>query len=122
LTDRLEGNGVSMTPAETNRYAGPRIDNKTGAGKVFDWLFRDRKTGKVVIAQLPNLTLSLFLAAAATRWLLHPAGTAGTIVSVVATLAVTWWATDEVARGVNPFRRALGALVLAITAASFLLR
>lgn len=90
--------------------------------RVFDWVFRDRRTGKLVIAQWPNLALSLFLVAAGIRWLLHPAGTAATIVSAVAALAVVWWGADEVARGVNPFRRALGVVVLTTTLASVILR
>jgi hypothetical protein len=98
------------------------VDDRSTPRKMFDWLFRDRQTGKVVIAQLPNLPLSLFLIAAGIRWLLHPAGTVGTIVSVVATTALAWWSVDEVARGVNPFRRALGAVVLAATVASLLVR
>jgi hypothetical protein len=89
---------------------------------VFDWLFRDRRTGKVVLAQWPNLALSLFLVAAAIRWVLHPAGTAGTIVRAVASLALVWWGADEVARGVNPFRRILGAVVLTTTLLSVVLR
>ena len=85
---------------------------------MLDWLFRDRRTGKIVIAQWPNLPLWLFLATVAIRFLFHPAGTAGTIVRASGTAAAAWWAADEVARGVNPFRRALGALVLAVTAVS----
>jgi hypothetical protein len=83
--------------------------------RAFDWLFRDRRTGKVVVAQRPNLALSLFLGATAVRWVFDPTGTAATIVNVVAILALAWWALDEVVRGVNPFRRGLGAVVLAIT-------
>jgi len=28
--------------------------------------------------------------------------------------ALAWWAADEIARGVNPFRRMLGAVVLLV--------
>jgi hypothetical protein len=92
------------------------------AWRAFDWLFRDRETGKVVIAQLPNAPLAIFLAAALVRALVHPAGAVGTIVSVVASLALLWWSVDEIVRGVNPFRRFLGAAVLAAMAASLVLR
>jgi hypothetical protein len=88
----------------------------------FDWLFRDRRTGKIVIAQWPNVALAIFLIAAVIRAVVDPAGTAGTIVSAVAALALAWWAVDEVVRGVNPFRRALGAVVLATTVTGFVLR
>jgi hypothetical protein len=110
-----------MAPAAANRYTEERAANQSALRRVFDWLFRDRRTGKVVIAQLPNLALSLFLVAIAIRWLLHPAGMAGTIVSAVAALTLAWWGVDEVARGVNPFRRALGAVVLATIVASLIL-
>jgi hypothetical protein len=76
-----------------------------------DWLFRDRRTGRIVVAQWPNVSLGIFLAAAAIRRLSEPAGTAGTIVDVVATGALLWWAADEVLRGVNPWRRILGVVV-----------
>jgi hypothetical protein len=79
--------------------------------KPIDRLFRDREAGRIVIAQWPNVSLGIFLVAAAVRRLADPAGTAGTVVSVVATGALLGWATDEVVRGVNPWRRILGALV-----------
>ena len=87
-----------------------------------DWLLRDRRTGRVVIVQWPNLPLWLFLAATAIRLVADPAGTAATVVNAVAALTLTWWAVDEVARGVNPFRRALGVVVLAATAVSLIRR
>lgn len=87
---------------------------------MIDWLFRDRRTGRIVIAQVPNLPLGLFLVAAGLRWLLDPAGAARTALTVVATGALLWWAVDEVARGVNPWRRLLGAVVLAATVAGLL--
>ena len=75
-----------------------------------------------MIAQWPNLSLSLFLGAAAIRALFHPTGNTATVVSAVAVVSLVWWGTDEVVRGVNPFRRGLGAVVLAVTVANLVLR
>lgn len=83
-----------------------------GQGPV-EWLFRDRTTGRLTIAQFPNAALGLFLVAATLRWLFDPAGSVGTVLDVVATGALIWWSVDELARGVNPWRRLLGAAVLA---------
>lgn len=90
--------------------------------RAFDWLFRDRETGKIVIAQLPNAPLAIFLVAAAIRAVLHPHGAVGTAVSIVASLALLWWSVDEIVRGVNPFRRILGAVVLVVIVVGFFLR
>lgn len=78
----------------------------------FDWLLRDRITGRIVVAQWPNPALWIHIGARVVRGLTSPEGTAGT---VVATAALLWWAGDEVFRGVNPFRRALGAVVAVAT-------
>lgn len=80
---------------------------------MISWLFRNRQTGQITIAQFPNVALGLFLVATAVRWVLSPAGGFATAVGVVATGALIWWAVDEVLRGVNPWRRFLGAAVLA---------
>jgi hypothetical protein len=80
-----------------------------------DWTFRDRKTGHIVVAQLPNLPLAIFLVATLVRVVAHPHGRVGDAVSLVGTVALVWWAVEEVAHGVNPFRRALGGLVLVAT-------
>jgi hypothetical protein len=77
-----------------------------------NWLFRDRATGKLVIAQRPNVLLTLWLACLVIGWLVHPTGRWSTVVSTVGTVALVIWAGDEVARGVNPWRRILGAGVL----------
>jgi hypothetical protein len=90
--------------------------------RAFDWLFRDRETGKVVIVQVPNLPLAIFIVAALVRRLAHPDGTVGTAVTAIAAVALLWWAGDEVVRGVNPFRRILGAVVIVVTIAGLLLR
>lgn len=81
----------------------------------FRWLFRDRATGKVAIAQVPNLPLALFVLAAAWRSLAEPQGVVGTVLSAAGAVALLWWAAAELAAGVNPFRRFLGGAVLVAT-------
>ncbi len=76
-----------------------------------DWLFRDRRTGGYTVAQVPNWPLGVWLVATVLRLLLHPTGTAGRALEVVGTGALLVWAVDEVVRGVNPWRRILGAVV-----------
>ena len=83
-------------------------------------MFRSRETGKVVIAQLPNIPLGIFVVAAAIRPFARLEGTARTVVQFVAFASLMWWAVDEIVRGVNPFRRLLGAIVAAVTVAGVL--
>lgn len=80
---------------------------------MIDWLFRNRQTGRVTIAQFPNAALGVFLAASVTDWLLDPDGRLDTALRMLATGALVWWAVDELIRGVNPWRRLLGGAVLA---------
>ena len=87
-------------------------ERKSAAGRVADWLFRNRATGGITIAQAPNAPLIVFLVAAGARWLFHPPGAVGTTVDVVASVALIAWAVDEIVRGVNPWRRILGGAVL----------
>jgi len=84
-------------------------------GRIVDWLFRDRRTGRIVIVQRPNVALGIFLVVAVARRLADPTGAARTALGVLATTSLLWWAVDEVVRGVNPWRRLLGAAVLAAT-------
>jgi hypothetical protein len=74
--------------------------------------FRNRRTGDVVVVQMPNLPLWVFLAATALRMLFRPHGSVGALVSIVATVSLGVWAGLEIARGDSPFRRVLGAVVL----------
>ncbi len=91
----------------------------TGAG-VVGWWFRSRETGRITVAQLPNLSLGIYLVAWATRKVLDPTGTLDTVLAVVAGAALLWWALDEIIRGVNPFRRVLGGAVLGWMVAGWL--
>lgn len=62
----------------------------------------------------------MWLLAGAARALLDPGGTWGTATRVVGTLALVAWAAAEIGWGVNPFRRALGTVVLVGMVASLL--
>lgn len=80
----------------------------------FDWFFRDRRTGAITIAQFPNAALWVFLAVVVVRRVASPDGTVGIALDVIGTVAIGWWAVDEIVRGVNPWRRVLGATVLIV--------
>jgi len=82
---------------------------------MIDWLFRDRTTGRLTIAQRPNAPLIVFLTALALRWIVRPAGAWGAVVGSAGVAGLLVWSGDEVVRGVNPWRRLLGGGVLAAT-------
>ena len=71
------------------------------------WWFRDRR-GRIILAQLPNTALWVWIAATILGW----SGYHRVQATGVAHGALIVWAADELVRGVNPFRRALGATVL----------
>ena len=80
-----------------------------------EWLFADRSTGQIVILQAPNVALWLFLAATLASWVFSPQARLAFGLDVVATAALLWWAGDEILRGVNPWRRGLGSVILILT-------
>ena len=82
-------------------------------GRGVDWLFRSRVTGRYTVAQMPNLPLLLFVGFRIAQALVSPHGTAHDVLRWSAIVALALWGADEVVRGVNPFRRILGASVLA---------
>ena len=84
--------------------------------RAIDWTFRDRRTGAYTIAQAPNLALWLFGAVTLAGWLAPSTGTWATAARLAATACLVWWALDELLRGVNPWRRGLGAAVLVFEA------
>jgi hypothetical protein len=87
-----------------------------------DWVFRNRRTGAITVAQWPNIPLGVFLAVTVALRLAHPTGTIGSAGRIIAAVALAVWAVDEVVRGVNPFRRFLGAVVLGALVAGLALR
>jgi hypothetical protein len=78
-----------------------------------DWMFRSRRNGRITLVQLPNWPLGVWLLASVVMWLGHPQGGVGDSLFVLASAALALWAGDEALRGVNPFRRLVGAAVLA---------
>lgn len=86
-----------------------------------DWCFRSRADGRITIGQWPNLSLWLFMAASGVAWIARD-GVLGRWSHVAADVFLTWWAADELLRGVNPWRRCLGAGVLGWLAWSWLAR
>src|SRR5664279_646579 len=85
---------------------------KTRRRSAVRWFFRDRQSGRTVIVQRPNIPLLVWLVATALGWFLH--GTAHTIVNGLGALALVIWAGLEIVRGVNPWRRTLGVVVLVV--------
>lgn len=92
----------------------------------FDWMFRNRKTGGVTIGQFPNLPLAIFFVAFVVGLLLEALdagqGTVRTVVGAIGTVALAWWALEELIRGVNPWRRLLGAGALVFIAVGLISR
>jgi len=83
---------------------------------VFDTLFRDQN-GEIVIAQPPNLTLSVWIGAS----LLQLAFTDDPIhqgLELVAFASIVTWSLQEAFAGVNYFRRMLGLVVFLFAIAS----
>lgn len=81
---------------------------------MIDWLFRNRQTGETTIAQRPNAAIVIFAVAWVLRRILGPSGALGTVFDIVVTGALAFWALDELIRGVNPWRRILGATVFTL--------
>lgn len=85
----------------------------------FSWFFRS-SDGRLTLWQLPNPALWVWMVALVlARFDLSAAHTA--TVDGVRLGALLVWALDEVVRGSSPFRRTLGAVVLAAQLASLVL-
>lgn len=95
---------------------------QSGVNRAVDWCFRSRTTGDIVIGQFPNLSLGVFLVATIVRWIAGPDGNVARYAGWTATAALLIWAIDEIIRGVNPWRRALGAGVVIAQVVGFLVR
>ena len=77
--------------------------------RFLQWFFRNRETGAITIAQAPNLALWIVIVTSVSIWAWHPPGQVGAALEIVVKGGLFVWALDEVVRGVNPWRRSLGA-------------
>jgi hypothetical protein len=82
------------------------------------WIFVNRRTGGLTVAQWPNVALSVSIALSIARRLNIQKGTPEATLGVLSVVATIVWAVDELVRGVNPFRRILGVVVLLTTMSS----
>jgi hypothetical protein len=89
----------------------------TAPTRFLRWWFEDRRTGRITVAQFPNWPLW----GIAVAWIVGGVATEGSPVADLAAAATIglwlWWGTDELVRGVNPWRRLLGVAVIAWQAA-----
>jgi hypothetical protein len=88
--------------------------------RFLDWCFRSRVTGEITIGQWPNPPLWIFAAASLLALIVPAQPPWVAALRLVAGLSLAWWAADEVLRGVNPWRRVLGCVVLALQLVSLL--
>lgn len=80
--------------------------------RFLDWFFRSRETGAITIAQWPNLILWIVIVAGLLLWIWPSAGRASVALTIVLKGGLMIWGADEIIRGVNPWRRCLGAAVV----------
>ena len=78
-------------------------------------MFLNRRTGRITVIQWPNIPLSIYIVASIALRTFRPAGGIETLARVLADVAIVIWAIDELLRGVNPFRRILGLVVMIAT-------
>lgn len=103
---------ASLPVAEARPPGGPMRARVTGGWSRFKRLTRVGLPPRFPIVQFPNLPLIAGLLATAVADRTH--GSERTYAKAVAYLALAVWAYEELARGVNWFRRVLGAAVLVI--------
>ena len=73
-------------------------------------MFRDDE-GKIVVAQLPNLPIIVWIVATLLK-MIFATGQINTGLELIAFGALFTWAWEELFQGVNYFRRGLGLIVL----------
>lgn len=89
-------------------------------GQILSWFFRNRTTGQITVVQAPNLTLWVVIVANVLLWIWPATGNLSVGLVIVAKGSLLFWAVDEIVRGVNPWRRCLGAAVAVYELTTFL--
>jgi len=104
-----------MTPDE----ASAQNSGSSKFRRIVRWMFVNRQSGYITVAQWPNVALSVFIALSIAQRLNIAKGTSRTTLRLLSVVALLVWAADELIRGVNPFRRILGLVVLLVTISGF---
>ena len=81
--------------------------------RAWRWWFEDRATGEITIAQFPNWPIWCIGACWLARLVTDAGSTAHDVLGWVIRGLLIYWGADELVRGVNPWRRFLGASVIA---------
>jgi hypothetical protein len=107
-----------MTPDEAMAQGGGSATFR----RIVRWMFVNRRTGGITVAQWPNVALSVFTAMSVALRLNIAKGTPQSALRLLSIVTILVWAADELIRGVNPFRRILGLGVLLATISGVALR
>ncbi len=78
----------------------------------YRWWFENRHTGEITIGQFPNWPLWGIIATWVVSALVDAGSGIGQLLWWTRTGLWIYWASDELIRGVNPWRRGLGVAVL----------
>lgn len=100
--------GSTVSPPAADQ---PRRDWRGFAARIIEWWFRDRSTGRVVVVQVPSAAIVVWLVATGVR-LLDALPEHEEQLLWIGSGALMVWGADEFVRGVNPFRRLAGVVVL----------
>lgn len=76
------------------------------------WWFENRETGAITIAQPPNWPLIAVLGVWVIRLIADNDSSLHDVAGYGIIGLLLYWGTDELVRGVNPWRRVLGAGVI----------
>jgi hypothetical protein len=96
-------------------------DQRGNVRRFLEWFFRNRETGAITIAQWPNLVLWIVIVAGVLLWIWPAAGKSSVALTIVMKAGLIIWGADEIFRGVNPWRRCLGAAVVVYVVTTVLL-
>ncbi len=76
------------------------------------WWFENRHSGAITIAQFPNWPLFAIAGGSVLRVVTNDDSTLHRAADTAVVALWLFWGADELARGVNPWRRFLGTLVI----------
>lgn len=116
----FQGRVRSVALVQTERLQQRRPRKDVMISQLLRWFFRNRATGDITIVQAPNLALWIVILAAVILWMWPLEGNLNAALAVVVKGALLFWAADEIIRGVNPWRRCLGAAVAAYEVATLI--